>query len=105
MRRHQALSRIQLFLRFRCICRPYFDLAETYHKPVAVHTGLTATDMALLKYSHPFTLDEAAVRHRNVQIVMCHIGNPFLEEAVAVLEKTTMLLLTYPDYLKERFLI
>lgn len=66
---------------------PIFDLAETYHKPVAVHTGLTATDIALLKYSHPFTLDEAAVRHRNVQIVMCHIGNPFLEEAVAVLEK------------------
>ena len=66
---------------------PYFALAEKYDKPVAIHTGLTATDKALLKYSHPFTLDEAAVRHPGVQLVMCHIGNPFLEDAIAVLEK------------------
>ena len=66
---------------------PFFELAAKYHKPVAVHTGLTATDNALLKYSHPFTLDEAATRHRNVQLVMCHIGNPLLESAIAVLEK------------------
>lgn len=66
---------------------PFFDLAAKYHKPVAIHTGLTATDQALLKYSHPFTLDEAAVRHPDVQLVMCHIGNPFLESAIAVLEK------------------
>ena len=66
---------------------PFFALAAAYHKPVAIHTGLTATDNALLKYSHPFTLDEAAVRHPDVQLVMCHIGNPLLESAIAVLEK------------------
>ncbi len=66
---------------------PVYVLAEKYGKPVAIHTGLTATARALLKYSHPLTLDEAAVRHPNVQFVMCHIGNPFLQDAVAVLEK------------------
>mgnify|MGYP000019636783 FL=1 len=66
---------------------PFYELAEKYDKPVAVHTGLTATETGLLKYSHPFTLDEAAVNFRNVRFVMCHMGNPFLDEAVAVLEK------------------
>ena len=66
---------------------PVYELAKRYDKPVAVHTGLTATANALLKYSHPLTLDEAAVRHPDVQFVMCHIGNPFLQDAIAVLEK------------------
>lgn len=33
------------------------------------------------------TLDEAAVKYPDVQFVMCHIGNPFLQDAIAVLEK------------------
>ena len=61
--------------------------AASYKKPVAIHTGATAGSNALLKYSHPLTLDEAAVAHPDVQFVMCHIGNPFLMDAAAVLEK------------------
>ncbi|MDU4962498.1 MAG: amidohydrolase family protein [Sporomusaceae bacterium] len=66
---------------------PFYQLAIQYKKPVAVHTGLTATSHALLKYSHPLTLDEAAVRYPQVQFVMCHIGNPWLVDAIAVMEK------------------
>ncbi|MEN6565838.1 MAG: amidohydrolase family protein [Veillonellales bacterium] len=66
---------------------PVYQLAMQYKKPVAVHTGLTATSDALLKYSHPMILDEAAVRYPHVQFVMCHIGNPWLVDAVAVIEK------------------
>lgn len=66
---------------------PVYELAEAYGKPVAVHTGATAGSNALLKYSHPLTLDEAATAHPGVQFVMCHIGNPFLMDAAAVLEK------------------
>lgn len=66
---------------------PYYQLAMQYKKPVAVHTGLTATSAALLKYSHPMTIDEAAVRHPQVQFVMCHLGNPWIVDAIAVLVK------------------
>lgn len=66
---------------------PVYALAEKYGKPVAVHTGTTAGSNALLKYSHPLTLDEAAVRHPYVQFVMCHFGNPWLADAAAVLAK------------------
>lgn len=66
---------------------PFYQLAMQYKKPVAVHTGLTATSNALLKYSHPLILDEVAVRYPQVQFVMCHIGNPWLVDAIAVIEK------------------
>ena len=49
--------------------------------------GQTAGSNAYLKYSHPLTMDEAAVRHKDVQFVMCHFGNPWLMDAAAVLDK------------------
>ena len=48
---------------------------------------MTATSNALLKYSHPLIIDEAAARYPDVQFVMCHIGNPWLVDAIAVLAK------------------
>jgi len=67
--------------------KPFYELAEKYDKPVAVHMGLTATDNALLKYSHPMVMDEAAVKFRKVNFVMCHFGEPWFEDAAAVIEK------------------
>jgi predicted TIM-barrel fold metal-dependent hydrolase len=66
---------------------PYYELAQAYDKPVAVHTGITARADTLLKYSHPMQLDDVAVAFPEVQFVMCHFGNPWLNEAAAVLEK------------------
>lgn len=66
---------------------PLYQLAEKYHKPVAVHMGLTAYNKAHLKYSHPMILDEVAADYPEVNFVLCHFGNPFLESTVAVLEK------------------
>ena len=66
---------------------PLYRLAEKYNKPVAVHTGLTAMSSACLKYSHPLTLDDAAAKFPGVQFVMCHLGEPWFTDAVAVLEK------------------
>lgn len=66
---------------------PVYELAEQYGKPVAIHTGETASRASILKYSHPLTLDELAVRHPQVQFIMCHFGNPWLADAAAVLSK------------------
>lgn len=64
---------------------PYYELAQHYHKPVAIHTGSTASGMGILKYCHPLTIDEVASLYPHVQFVMCHFGNPFVTEAAAVL--------------------
>ena len=80
-----------------------YEMAEHYKKPVAVHTGQTASASALLKYSHPLTLDEAAVRHPRVQFVMCHFGNPFLMDAAAVLEKNPNMAVDLSGLLERTF--
>ena len=69
------------------VYEPVYELAKAYNKPVAIHMGQTAGSRAYLKYSHPLTLDEAAVRHPDVTFVMCHFGNPWLMDAAAVVEK------------------
>lgn len=67
--------------------KPLYDLAVKYDKIVAVHTGLTATNDALLEYSHPMVMDRAATKFRDVKFVMCHFGEPWFEDAAAVVEK------------------
>ncbi|WP_105205483.1 amidohydrolase family protein [Neobittarella massiliensis] len=66
---------------------PFYRLAQKYQKPVAIHTGDTSMETAILKYAHPLTLDEAAVRWPKVQFVMCHFGNPWLTDAAEVVAK------------------
>ena len=58
---------------------------------------------ALLRYSHPMTLDEAAVLHPRVQFVMCHLGNPFLMDAAAVIEKNPNVAADLSGLLERRF--
>ena len=65
----------------------FYELAQHYKKPVAVHMGVTAHSRALLKYCHPMQMDQVSVDFPNVQFVMCHFGNPWLMDAAAVLEK------------------
>ena len=67
--------------------KPIYNLAAKYDKPVAIHTGLTAMTNAYLKYSHPLVIDEAAAKFPNVKFVMCHLGEPYINDAVAVLSK------------------
>lgn len=82
---------------------PFYQLAKKYNKVVAIHTGATSRADALLKYSHPFTLDEAAVKHPEIQFVMCHFGNPFLTEAAAVVEKNPNIAIDLSGILEGNF--
>lgn len=66
---------------------PYFELAGTYHKAVAIHTGVTAGRMGRLKYAHPLTIDDVAGLYPDTRIVMCHLGNPWVMDAVSVIAK------------------
>ena len=63
---------------------PLFELAAAYNVPVVIHTGDTARPDGLLKYSHPLTVDEAAVNFRNVNFVIAHCGCPWIVDAAEV---------------------
>jgi hypothetical protein len=64
-----------------------YDLAEEFHVPVMIHTGDTYTRTGKLKYAHPLEVDEVAVDHPNVSLVICHLGNPWLVDCMEVVYK------------------
>lgn len=66
---------------------PFYELAEHYDVPVVIHTGDTAGNFGLVKYSHPLTIDELAMAFPRVRFVMAHYGNPWIVDATEVAMK------------------
>ncbi|CAG9622016.1 amidohydrolase family protein [Sutcliffiella rhizosphaerae] len=64
-----------------------YKLAAKYQIPVVFHSGDTYSDNGLLKYSHPLTLDEVAVKNRDVTFVMAHFGDPWVLDGAEVVYK------------------
>ena len=64
-----------------------YDLAEEFDVPVMIHSGDTYSPKGKLKYAHPLEIDEVAVDHPKVKFVICHLGNPWLTDAMEVIYK------------------
>ena len=52
-----------------------------------MHSGETANHHGRLRYAHPLTVDEAASEHPDVRFVICHVGNPWIPDAIEVASK------------------
>lgn len=64
-----------------------YELAEEFDVPVMIHCGDTYSPGGKLKYAHPLEVDEVAVDHRDVKLVICHLGNPWLVDTMEVVYK------------------
>jgi len=69
------------------VCHRIYELAMQYDVPVMVHTGDTYNIKAKVKYSHPLHIDEVAVDHPDLKIVMCHLGNPWFRDTAEIIYK------------------
>ncbi|MDF2682683.1 MAG: amidohydrolase [Brevibacillus sp.] len=75
------------FYAYDSVYDPVYELAAKYQVPVVFHTGDTYSERGLLKYSHPLTLDEVAVKHRKVNFMMAHFGDPWVLDGAEVVYK------------------
>ncbi|MFD0868025.1 Predicted metal-dependent hydrolase of the TIM-barrel fold [Chlamydia abortus] len=66
---------------------PVYELAKQYGLPVVIHSGDTYSSEGLLKYSHPLTIDELAIQHRDINFIICHLGDPWVMDAAEVIHK------------------
>jgi len=71
------------------IYEPVYKLAAAHGLPVAIHTGDTYSDKALLKYAHPLEADLLALRWRDVNFILCHMGDPWIMDACEVAYKNS----------------
>jgi uncharacterized protein len=66
---------------------PVYELARRKGLPVLIHQGDTLDGAGLLKFARPLEVDEVAGQYRDVRFVLCHLGNPWIEEAAEVVYK------------------
>ncbi|MFI6295557.1 amidohydrolase family protein [Nonomuraea sp. NPDC050790] len=64
-----------------------YAYAETHGLPLLVHTGTTFVSAAPLRYALPVHLDEVAIRHPELRMVLAHLGHPYEGECIAVIRK------------------
>lgn len=67
--------------------RVVYELAGEFGVPVMIHTGDTFNPKGQVKYAHPLEVDEVAVDFRDVNFVICHLGNPWVTDAMEVIYK------------------
>jgi uncharacterized protein len=67
--------------------RVVYELAGEFDVPVMIHTGDTYDPKGKVKYAHPIEVDEVAVDFRDVTFVICHLGNPWITDAMEVIYK------------------
>ena len=66
---------------------PVYELARRREWPVLLHQGDTLDGLGLLKFARPIEVDEVAGRFRDVRFVLCHLGNPWIDEAMEIVYK------------------
>lgn len=64
-----------------------FQIAEKYDVPVMIHTGDTYAKRAKVRQAHPLLVDDVAVDFPEVKFILCHLGNPWFQDAAQVLYK------------------
>ena len=64
-----------------------YDTCVEYGTPLMIHTGDTFSHTAKIKYSHPLNIDDVAVDNPELNIIMCHLGNPWIIDCQEILYK------------------
>ncbi len=64
-----------------------YRIAAKHRVPILIHTGDTYSPTAKVRMAHPLLVDDVAVDYPDVNIVMCHLGNPWFQDAAEVLYK------------------
>lgn len=64
-----------------------FRIAEKHDVPVMIHCGDTYSKQAKVRQAHPLLVDDVAVDYPDVRFVICHLGNPWFQDAAEVLYK------------------
>ena len=69
------------------LCEPVYEIAARHRIPVMFHSGDTYTKRGKLKYAHPLHIDDVAVDHPDLRIVVCHLGQPWLRDTAELMYK------------------
>jgi predicted TIM-barrel fold metal-dependent hydrolase len=64
-----------------------FEAAAELDIPVLIHQGITFVRASVMAFALPRQIDEIALRHPRLRIVIAHMGHPWTSECIAVIRK------------------
>jgi predicted TIM-barrel fold metal-dependent hydrolase len=67
--------------------RNLYAHAERLGLPMMFHQGASPIRQAPLRYAHPLLMDEIAILHPELRVVMAHMGHPWQVETIVVIRK------------------
>ncbi|MHA1986509.1 MAG: amidohydrolase family protein [Promethearchaeota archaeon] len=65
---------------------PFYERVEDLKGAILCHTGMGPSG-TYLKYCRPMYIDKIAVDFPKIKFIMAHMGNPWIDEAIAVATK------------------
>jgi uncharacterized protein len=67
--------------------RRLYSFAEQRGLPILFHQGTSPIRDAPIRYAHPLVMDEIAIAHPKLRVVMAHMGHPWPRETAVVIRK------------------
>ena len=69
------------------VYKPIYKMAADNDLAVVIHSGETYFQDGLIEYSHPLHVDRLAYEFRDMKIVICHMGFPWVNDACEMATK------------------
>lgn len=66
---------------------PIFRYCAANDLPLTMHMGTTYTRLHAAELGRPLAVEEVALRHPDLKLVMAHMAHPWYEECVAIIRK------------------
>jgi predicted TIM-barrel fold metal-dependent hydrolase len=64
-----------------------YAYAAAHGLPILFHQGASPIRDAPLRYAHPLTMDEIAIAHPELRVVMAHMGHPWQRDTIVTIRK------------------
>jgi hypothetical protein len=66
---------------------PVYEYCEQRGLPIMIHQGTTFPQKAPLKYSLPILLEDVALMHPKLKMIIAHMGHPWIDETIVLIRK------------------
>jgi predicted TIM-barrel fold metal-dependent hydrolase len=64
-----------------------YAYASSHGLPILFHQGASPITAAPLRFAHPLVMDEIAIAHPELRVVMAHMGHPWQTDTIVVIRK------------------
>lgn len=66
---------------------PVYEFCEHHNLPILFHQGTTFPRAAPLKYSFPILLEDVALKHPDLVMIIAHLGHPWEADTIVMIRK------------------